>query len=196
MAEAATARDALRAATEAAHLRLHTLPDFAALAAGRLDRAGYVKLLGRLLGFHLAFEQRLAEMPGIAAFGIRPAERRRTPLLRDDLGWLGAEVGPCGITPLPPFADVAEAMGGLYVTEGSTLGGRQLARALEGWLPGEGGRRFLLGHGADHGRMWRECCAAIEACGSTRGGLEGMIRGATATFAAFEDWFAAASLPA
>jgi heme oxygenase len=186
------ARAALREATEAAHLRLHALPDFHALAEGALDRAAYGALLGRLLGFHAAMERRLAEAPTLDGFGIDLGERRRSPLLRADLAWLGCP-DPVAEAPLPPFASAAEAMGGLYVVEGSTLGGLHLARALDPLLPpGAEGRRFLLGYGAAHGAMWRAACAAFERCGATPEGLRGMIAGATAGFVMFEHWFAAA----
>ncbi len=189
---AAEARAALREATEAAHLRLHGLPEFHALAEGRLDRPRYGALLARLLGFHAAMERRLAEAPPLDGFGIAIEERRRSPLLRADLAWLGAPE-PAAEAPLPPFPTAAAAMGGLYVVEGSTLGGLHLARALDPLLPpGAAGRRFLLGYGAAHGAMWRTCCAAIERCGATPAGLAGMVAGAIAGFAAFEHWFAAA----
>lgn len=187
------ARAALREATAAAHGRLHRLPPFRALAEGRLDRAGYGALLGRLLGFHAAMERALEAGPSLAPYGIELAARRRAPLLRADLAWLGCPA-PAAEAALAPFASAAAAMGALYVVEGSTLGGRQLARALDGLLPpGEAGRRFLLGHGAAQAPMWRECCAAIERCGAEPGGLAGMIGGALAAFAAFEAWFAPAA---
>ena len=184
------ARDALRSATEAAHLRLHAIPIFHALAEGRLTRADYAALLRRKLGFHLALEARLAEAPSLAAFGLEASARRRTPLLRADLAWLGAAV-ETPLAPMPRFVTAESALGGLYVAEGSTLGGRQLACALDAILPaGADGRRFLLGHGAQHGEMWRACCRAIEAAGTGAAPRAAMIEGALATFAAFEAWFA------
>jgi heme oxygenase len=184
------ARDALRLATEAAHLRLHAIPAFHALGEGRLSRGEYAALLRRKLGFHAALEARLAEVPGLDAFGIDLVARRRTHLLRADLAWLGAADEGAGAT-LPAFAGAAAALGGLYVAEGSTLGGRHLARALDGILPpGPDGRRFLLGHGERHGEMWRACCAAIERCGAEPAARAEMVAGAVATFAAFEAWFA------
>ncbi|WP_372621451.1 biliverdin-producing heme oxygenase [Falsiroseomonas sp.] len=195
-----SARDELRDATEAAHLRLHAIPAFQALAEGRITLAGYAALLRRKLGFHAALEARLEEAPSLTAFGIETAARRRTPLLLADLAFLAApEEAPSAplLAPLPPFGSAAEALGGLYVAEGSTLGGRHLARALDAILPpGPEGRRFLLGHGARHGEMWRACCAAIERCGTAPEGRAGMIRGATATFAAFEEWFTFPASPA
>ncbi|NKC32661.1 biliverdin-producing heme oxygenase [Falsiroseomonas selenitidurans] len=183
------ARLALRHATGAVHERLHQVPVFARLAAGRIGAAEYVTLLRRLLGFHLGVEAALAAAPSLAPFGIAVEERRRSPLLVADLVALGAApLAP--VAALPPAADAGFAMGCLYVTEGSTLGGQQLARALDGVLPGEAGRSFLRGYGARHGAMWRECCTAIEACGAEAGRLAAMIAGAEATFARFESWFA------
>ena len=186
------AHAALRAATEAAHLRLHAIPVFDALAEGRITRAAYAGLLRRKLGFHAALEARLAEVPALAGFGIDLTARRRTHLLRADIAWLGAEAeAPCA--PLAAFASPAAAPGGLYVAEGSTLGGRQLALALGGILPpGLDGRRFLLGHGERHGEMWRSCCAAIDRCGTAPQARAEMVQGALATFAAFESWFTTA----
>jgi heme oxygenase len=187
-----SARSALRGATEAAHLRLHEVPAFQALAEGRLTLGDYTALLRRKLGFHQALETRLADAPSLAAFGIELAERQRAPLLRADLAFLDMPAD-APLAPLPRLDTAPEAMGALYVAEGATLGGRHLARGLDGLLPpGQDGRRFLLGHGARHGEMWRGFCAAVERCGATPPGLDGMIRGAAATFAAFEAWFAAA----
>lgn len=184
------ARTLLRDATAAIHTRLHTVPAFAALAAGHLSRAAYARLLHRLLGFHLAVEASLAAAPSLRPYGIDLAERCRSGALRADLATLGMpDAGP--LAPLPAFPTAARALGCLYVVEGSTLGGRQLARGLDHLLPAGAlaGRAFLLGHGPRHGAMWQACCAAIEACGEEPGGQAGMAAAATETFAAFEAWF-------
>lgn len=184
------ARAALRTGTEAVHLRLHGLPLFHALAQGRLTRDGYAALLRRMLGFHAPLEARLGEVAGLDAFGIDVAARRRSHLLRADLASLG-ETTEAPMAPLRAFGTAAQALGALYVAEGSTLGGRHLARALDTLLPpGIEGRRFLLGHGERHGEMWRTCCAALEVCDATPAGRADMLRGAEDTFAAFEAWFA------
>lgn len=185
-----TARQALRQATDAAHERLHHLPGFDRLAAGSIGRAEYVALLRRLLGFHGAVETAMAAAPSLLPFGIAIEDRRRAPLLEADLSALGAEPDAAP-PPLAPPASAAAAMGWLYVVEGSTLGGRHLARGLDALLGEEvAGRRFLLGHGARHGAMWRACCDAIEQCGAAPGGLAAMIDGANDAFRHFEEWFA------
>ena len=141
-----TARQALRQATDAAHERLHHLPAFASLAAGSIDRGDYIALLRRLLGFHGAVEAALAAAPCLRPFGIAIEERRRAPLLEADLDAMDAAPGLAAPALVPP-SSAAAAMGWLYVVEGSTLGGRHLARGLDGLLGEDvAGRRFLLGH--------------------------------------------------
>ncbi len=188
-----TVRMALRTATAAAHERLHHLPAFAALAEGRLSRDGYVALLRRLLGFHAALEAAIAAAPPLAAFGIDVSERRRAALLRQDLATLDAT--PATEVPLarlPHYDTAARAMGGLYVTEGATLGGRLLARGLDQLLgPGVAGRAFLLGHGAAHAAMWQGFCAGLERCGADPARFASIVAGAEDTFGAFEAWFGA-----
>jgi heme oxygenase len=191
-----SARVALREATAGIHARLHDVPAFKALAEGRLTRPAYAALLRRLLGFHAAIEAALEAAPSLRPYGIDLAERRRSGLLRDDLATLGAEAA-ADRAPVPRLDSAARALGCLYVTEGSTLGGRQLARGLDHLLPaGAPGRAFLLGHGARHGAMWQACCAAVEACGQEPDGLSAMAAGAADSFAAFEAWFMPAAGPA
>lgn len=184
----AGARMALRHATAAAHEQLHHLPAFGPLQAGTIGRDDYAALLRRLFAFHHAVEDRLADAPSLLPYGIDIAARRRSGLLLDDLAFLGAAASPLPAPPdLPALRSAAEALGCLYVTEGSTLGGRELARRLDHLLPpdSDSGRRFLLGHGPRHGAMWREFCAALEMCGDTPARREDMICTARAVFAAF-----------
>lgn len=196
-AERFTARDALREATGAVHERLHGVPIFARLASGRITHDEYLALLARLHGFHQALETSLAEAPSLSAWGIDLMERRRSPLLAADRAALGDGTPPrtpLFTTSISPITSAAVAMGWLYVSEGSTLGGVHLARALDPLLgQSREGRRFLLGHGERHGVLWRECCAAIEACGADPARRRAMVEGAVAGFLSFEAWFAEAA---
>ncbi|HEY6633535.1 MAG TPA: biliverdin-producing heme oxygenase [Rhizobiaceae bacterium] len=97
--------------------------------------------------------------------------------------------------PFPDAADRCEALGVLYVLEGSTLGGRFILRELEAQGI-EGPEFFFLDpYGRSGGRMWRTLLAVIEREGS-RGPacLEGLCRGAMRGFLHAEcvlcgDWF-------
>lgn len=181
----------MRTATAAVHERLHHLPVFAALAAGRIERADYAALLGRLWGFHDPMEAAVAQAQPP---GPTPAQWRRAHLLRSDLNALG--LLDAAIDRLPRHDVSAEgwspahALGALYVIEGSTLGGRILAGKLDHvLLDGMAGREFLLaGTGNDHIR-WRDLSLAFDRCGASPGPRAEMIAAANDTFERFELWF-------
>ena len=187
-----SARIELRHATAAVHERLHHVPVFAALAEGRLDHATYVGLLGRLHGFHDPFE---AAIERAGPLGLQPAEWRRAHLLRSDMAALGQNEAAIQCLPRYPVVSSlwspARAMGVLYVIEGSTLGGRLLARQLDHVVPADGdaGRSFLLaGTGIGHVR-WRDFCTALDLCGKGAAARAEMVDGAIETFRDFEAWF-------
>ncbi len=185
-------RERLRLATADVHERLHRHSGLAAVAAGTITRSDYSKLLGRLWGFHRAFEAVLADPP--AGLDFDPSDRARAGTLGADLLALG--MNPAAIEALPVCrylhcpADAAGFMGALYVVEGSTMGGAQLARALAPLFGGDGdsGRRFFMGYGARNGVMWREFLGHLDRFGGDEGLEAAAVRGAVATFGDFERW--------
>jgi heme oxygenase len=188
-------RFALRAATAGPHERLHHVPAFAALASGRIDHAAYIALLLRLHGFHVPMEAAIASGLHAAAFAPRLSGWRRAALLGDDLRALGAS--EAAISRAPMLADLgaaptaAHALGWLYVVEGSTLGGRMLARRLD-HVVRDGGpraRMFLLAGSDPHHVSWTELCRVIDEVGADHDRLTAMILAATQAFEYFETWF-------
>lgn len=175
------------------HERLHGVPVFAALAQGKLGRASYTGLLGRLYGFHAPMEQAVAAALDNEAYGLDPQSWRRAHLLRNDLlamGYGSADIGHLPAIAATPALSRAAAMGCLYVMEGSTLGGRHLARQLDTMLPGDAGRQFLLGSTQPGHVRWSEVCTALDACGADEQRLGEMTRSALRTFECFDTWFA------
>jgi heme oxygenase len=186
------ARAALRHETEAIHLRLHQHRLLKPLAAGKIDRSGYQDLLMRLYGFHAPLELALVSSVAALKLDLAMDRRLRVALLRRDMRDLGLDERAIADLPtndsMPALASEGDLLGALYVREGSTLGGKVLARHLDAVL-GLGvldGRRFLAGDGED-GPLWRSCGEAIEAA-ALCGHLPAMIATANATFLAFEAW--------
>ena len=165
-------RTALREATGAVHERLHLAPPFADLANQKLDLAGYRNLLASIAAFH---------------FTVRRGgdiEDSRLDLLASDLEALG--------TPAPLRSDwnfprtAAERLGLAYVVEGSSLGGKVIYRQLDYLFENSpAGRRFFRGTSSD-GARWQALCRKLETEGQAPGAIDGMISGAAATFALFE----------
>jgi heme oxygenase len=175
-------RQMLRAATSESHARLHHHAGFAAIQNGTINLVEYRALLARLYGFHAAFE---------AAMGMTS---ERSNWLEDDLaavtegGPVPATIPRC--TALAPFDSPARRLGALYVVEGSTLGGRHLARNLESLLgsAGSAGRRFFLGRGGDTDAAWNGFLARLTFSGSTPAMRGEIVASAVATFGIFEEW--------
>ena len=182
-------RARLREATAAAHERMHRHPGFGAAASGRISPAAYRHLLRRLYGFHRAFESAMA-----LGAPTRLGRRGRSSWLVEDLLALGVPERDIAALPLCRAIAVpgseAQALGALYVLEGSTLGGVQIARALSALFESsEGaGRRFFLGYGAAHGAMWRAFLEALESYADDSAAADEAVAAAVATFDEFELW--------
>lgn len=112
-----------------AHLREATRPAHQALdvALGLMDDgigiAAYTRLLERFYGFWCGWQPQMA---GLMRDEALLGPRRRLHLLAADLAALGLSpdaVRALPWCPLPALRDASEALGSLYVMEGSTLGG-------------------------------------------------------------------------
>jgi heme oxygenase len=174
-------RQTLRAATSESHARLHLHSGFAAIQNGTIDLIDYRALLIRLYGFHVAFE---------AAVGIAG---ERSAWLEDDLAALSADGTMPAAIPrctLAPFDTPGRRLGALYVIEGSTLGGRHLARNLDALLgrAGSAGRRFFLGRGDDTDAAWNAFLTRLTFSAGTPSVAGEIVAAAVATFGIFEEW--------
>jgi heme oxygenase len=84
----------------------------------------------------------------------------------------------------------ARRLGALYVVEGSTLGGRQLARHLDPLLgtTGSAGRRFFLGRGAETNTVWNAFLAQMALLANTPADRQDAVEAAVQTFGIFQEW--------
>ncbi len=171
----------LRAATQDVHDRLHHHAGFAAVQDATIGLADYRDLIARLYGFYVPFE---------AAMAIEP---ERSTWLACDLAALGHK-RPLHAVPIcrhvPCLDSTYLRLGALYVAEGSALGGRELARGLDPLLGKDvtQGRQFFIGRGAITGESWRSYLAQVSAASPEPSAHAEIVRGATGTFAAFENW--------
>lgn len=123
-----SARFALRKATADEHERLDAL--FSRFDLTTSD--GYADFLLAQAGAFFGVEQAL-DCAGVSKVVPDFAQRRRSHLLDRDLDALGrarprSQLGP-------DFAGEAAILGGLYVLEGSRLGGAMLVRSVPAHLP-------------------------------------------------------------
>ena len=118
-----TARQLLRESTHAAHQRLEDLVE----AGGYFDtQAGYLNWLDRMLAVHTEYLHPINQ--GARLCGLLPNGQTLVAALRADLGrTMNTPVIEPEIAGHP-----VDALGALYVFEGSALGGKLLLRRLDG----------------------------------------------------------------
>lgn len=173
---------ALRAGTADVHELLESeLP----LVDAGLTQAEYHAVLARFWGLVAPLEARLdrcdVPLPDWE-------ERRKAHLLELDLG------GTAGIPTcdeLPALGDPDRVLGCLYVVEGSTLGGRHVAAAVERNLGPDVGTRYFRSYGDEVGTRWRSFRVAVAAHADAGGRVDVMVESARDTFAAFRGWVVA-----
>lgn len=169
-----------------AEMRERTARAHAALEASDLvmpatrNRARYAQLIGAMLSFHRCIEAQFRTFEtAMRSRGVEMNGRYKAHLLEAE------SIVVCGHAASEPevtFASAHEAMGGLYVMEGSTLGGMLIARSVSGHLAIES--RYYGCYGEATALQWREMKAQLDAAPATREERDAMCRGAEATFMA------------
>lgn len=178
----------LRSATAAAHGDLDAALD---VLDRPWDTAVHRRWLELTWGLLAPLERALAGQARRDPGALDVAGRVRADLALDDLRALAvpehelARLPECPDVPAVP--DRAAALGVRYVLDGSTLGGRLIARTVvEAGVPAAATTSLTGREGT--GRRWRETTAAVDAAGPDA--LPGMTAAALATFAAYRAWLA------
>jgi heme oxygenase (biliverdin-IX-beta and delta-forming) len=177
----------LRAQTRGPHEALEAdLDIFSHLASA----AGRLRLTRLFHGLHAGAEAVLT--PWLSAVpGLDYEARRRRPVLDRDLAHFGEPTPPpC---PLARPRSRAEALGLLYVLEGSTLGGQVIRKRLLSQGAGLDGVSFLDPYGAETGPRWKAFLSVLDReCPPHRPEAgEAAARGGVAGFKAARAWLCA-----
>lgn len=114
------------------------------------------------------------------------AERRKASTLLEDLHRLGQATDILPICKkLPSISNPAQAFGALYVLEGSTLGGKQIAKMLaKNPAVPEGTTRFFSGYGEQTGSRWKSFVQVF----NQQSDGEAVIASANETFYLLKGW--------
>ncbi|MBB5640738.1 biliverdin-producing heme oxygenase [Cryobacterium roopkundense] len=150
------------------------------------SRGDYSRLLARLFAVHSAIETRL-DAPSWSeewrAIGLELVDHQRASLLRDDLHNLGvSQIPPPALA--PELTTFGQALGCLYVVEGSAVGGRVLAPAIQTIL-GRVPTAFLDGETRGHPHPWQATLTALRRFEDGHGDGDDVILGARITFRMF-----------
>lgn len=118
------------------------------------------------------------------------AERRNSEYLKKDIEDLGFDVTELPAATAPKISNTLEALGALYVMEGSIMGGPIIVKMLEkGGITK--GVSFFSGYGEATGVMWAKFIAVMNAQAATEADETLAIQSADATFSNFGDVFTA-----
>lgn len=181
----------LKAETAAEHTDIERAAD---ILNPRLELEQYRAYLERTLGFYLVVEHDLWRMGVWDALGLPAMEREKLPILAEDIVLLG-NLEPENISPCPEgpsYGSTAEAVGGAYVLEGSTLGGRVISRHIQRVFGPNVPRSFLECYGSSTGEQWQGFRVALSRYARTRELEDQIISGARETFRTFTSWLKAA----
>lgn len=151
----------------------------------------YAKILRTFYGYFKGLEPLLDAQLDNTVIPAYDA-RRKSHVILEDLHAMKLDT-----TPLPPVADqlphvtnVHEALGALYVLEGSTLGGRVITNMLMQNLNLHDTTyvKFFNGYGEQTEAMWGSFMGALNKYTADEKTHATVIQAATDTFAYFKNW--------
>lgn len=151
-------------------------------------QSGYVNLLRGFYSYHAAIEKSLARVDW-QTLNFDFESRRKRFLLEKDLQSFGVNVAEVEMwADLPAIRAASEAVGCLYVLEGSTLGGRIISRHLREKLElnAENGAAYFNSYGERVGEMWMAFCLFANEFAAANNQENEIIGAAQQTFQSFE----------
>jgi heme oxygenase (biliverdin-IX-beta and delta-forming) len=159
---------------------------------GVSDPTAYTSLLQLFYGYYYPLEQHIAAHIGADFPGGFEQRRKAAALLNDIAAITGspAEQPEC-CNDLPEIKDAAQALGAMYVLEGSTLGGQVICQMLlrnlkDPALPQA--LSFFNGYGTDTQAQWDGFVHYLAGYHGDSLQQESMLQAAKDTFSKFREW--------
>lgn len=151
------------------------------------NEADYADFLKHFYAYFKAVEQAVA--PYITT-AILPdlAERRNSSYIKTDIEALGDNIEALPFATAPEINNAVQALGALYVLEGSIMGGPYIVQMLQkcGLTRGFS---FFNGYGAASGQKWAAFTQILNALPKNEAEEEQALQSAHETFARFSEVF-------
>ncbi|MBB5438890.1 heme oxygenase [Pedobacter sp. AK017] len=149
----------------------------------------YIQILNDFYSFFAGLELLISKhlQPTLADAG----ERRKTAAIADDLSYFKAKVPDLATgAELPVILNHFQALGALYVIEGSTLGGKYISQMISQQLniPVDEGLSFFNGYGESTMEMWARFKDYLNKEAIADEQQADVIEAANQTFLKFKDW--------
>lgn len=151
------------------------------------SEADYADLLKHFYAYFNRVEQAVA--PYITS-AVLPdlAERRNASYIKADIEALGGSIDVLPTAVAPEITNAAQALGALYVLEGSIMGGPYIVQMLQkGGLTK--GFSFFSGYGEASGQKWAAFTQVLNGIAKNEEEEEQVLNTAHETFARFGDVF-------
>lgn len=151
----------------------------------------YVQLLHSFYGYFKPVEDAVAPFMSNAVLPDWHLRRKAQTILLD-LAALEQPISTIGFaTERPLIQTLPQALGALYVMEGSTLGGRGITKMLlkneaAGLQPQH--LQFFAGYGSQTGAMWTTFVNVLNSFSFTEDEMAQMVEAANQTFYFFKTW--------
>ena len=190
----------LKAETSDLHSHAESRTLQKAIATGEVDRGTFSAYLGQLYHVHSSLETALDdsrdEHPAIGALATE--DRMRVPDIDRDLAFYGVDrarlsAGDAALKFSQRVDETKEAdpvalLGALYVLEGSTNGGRFLARALrKSWGLDEDGIAYFNPYGEEQPQKWASFRKQMDSASFDVAQQDAIVEMAKATFLAIAE---------
>jgi heme oxygenase (biliverdin-IX-beta and delta-forming) len=181
----------IRNKTAENHIRLEQSSILLPFSKGILTRENYINILQRFYGFFQPLESSLLALP-VDSYLPDYESRRKATSLSTDLKHLlnEAYLPPSLCSNLPALENISQAMGCLYVMEGSTLGGKMIYKRVqqELGLDYTSGASFFYGYGNETGQKWKSFQQALISFTENSHTEQDIIKAANDTFTMFKQW--------
>jgi heme oxygenase len=152
----------------------------------------YVRLLELFYGYYYPLEQHIAAHMDISFPGGFDLRRKATLLLDDISAISGAPAtSPATSSDLPEITDAAQALGAMYVLEGSTLGGQVICQILIRNLQVpelSKALTFFNGYGTDTQSYWDTFVHYLQGYHGNEEQQQRLLDAAADTFLKFKLW--------
>ena len=149
----------------------------------------YARLLKMFYGLYAPFEKAIEVYLADSALADFSLRRKASWILRDYIFFKGpGEIEQCGGL-LPEIQSFHQAIGAMYVLEGSTLGGTYISRMIVQQLniAPHSGFSFFQGYGDETNSMWQGFLRWLE-MPFTEEQQQLIISSAENTFVTFNNW--------
>lgn len=175
----------LRAATADSHKQLESNNLSLALLSDNVTEGIYCNYLIKLYSFVKGFEEII--YPPLSQHFFNLSQRKKAHLIHEDLDIYNITNENCKILKesflKETYPDIFSSAGGLYVLEGSTLGGQIIVKHLQKKLaPGFTKSAYFSAYQHKTGSMWKEFLQQLTSLPKSDIEEQQIITGATKTF--------------